>query len=162
MHFEGKNVSRNLGCSPAGERIIHIRTENLYLHYSVSCIVSLFDPVPTFCDYHTDSNDQVIYLIIVLIHRMIFGTLFTKLFIQNIYSQKIYWFVIMQQFMLVLKSLMLFKNFLICIILSSVFFLHIPLRFLLILLIAYSLIPVNWSLDLLNVTFEIIEIPTYL
>ena len=51
-------MSRAKGCSPLGERIVCIRTEYLSCQYSVSCIVSLYDPVTIFCDYRDDSNDQ--------------------------------------------------------------------------------------------------------
>ena len=51
-------MSQAKGCSPLGEKIVRIRTDDLSCRYSVLCIVSLYDPVTTVCNYRDDSNDQ--------------------------------------------------------------------------------------------------------
>jgi hypothetical protein len=55
-------MSQAHGWSPAGEHIVRLQTDNLSMRYSVSCIVSAFDAVPTFCDYRVASNDQVFFI----------------------------------------------------------------------------------------------------
>lgn len=91
VHFEGKNTSQDYGWAPSGEQIIRIQSEKLSTHYSVSCIVSTFDFVPTFCDYHKFKwSGKNICINDWFFWKIISGTLFAKQLQPSIYDLGIF------------------------------------------------------------------------